>query len=296
MRMSLSRWLVVMAATLLLTGLRPAPSVAVPQIARALPRPAAVGPWAVLDYSNSNALTGGQGLATVTRPDGTTYTWFDGIASVPLRLRLAGWSHVGDPDSRDGYVVEPYQKSSGDSKMFRVWTPGGQAVEFYHRDVPGEATDNNFAAIAPDGDWIVSGQWGDITSLPFYPMPYLNHAVSGPGQNLPLAGAIRLDHAISAVQGCAFTTVVQLVCSSDSDSSPLGNTKPLIQIDLARSLTGGDVTGRVTELGTLPLESVCSGSFEVEGIDYADRSGDLRVEVIPPGPCAPVGTVWRFRR
>jgi hypothetical protein len=180
--------------------------------------------------------------------------------------------------------------------MFRVWTPEGEASEYYHQLAPGEARDNNFAAISPDGQWLVSGQWGNIDTLPVYPMPRLNPETPGNDQDLPLKGMIRLDHAIANIQGCVFTSPVQLLCSSDAETSPLGNTKPLVQVDLHTTLAGDDVSGHVTELGSLPLKSMCPGTFEVEGLDYDEPTGDLRVEVISPMPCGAMGTVWRFQR
>ncbi|MFF6984443.1 RICIN domain-containing protein [Streptomyces sp. NPDC008343] len=258
--------------------------------------PGPVGPWVPTGNSSTNALWQGQGLATVIKADGSRSTWFTGLASVPLWLRIAGWGHVGDPDSHAGYVVEPYQAESGNSKMFRVWTPDKSTSEHYHALVPGEARDNNFAAVSPDGQWIVSGQWGPITTLPYYPMPFLNADAPGAGHDLPLAGMIRLDRPIGNIQGCDFTSATQLVCSSDSATSPGGLTKPLVQIDLQTALGGTGAIGHVTELGPLPLVSICSGTFEAEGLDYDSTTGDLRVQVVAPMPCAAVGTVWHFKR
>ena len=73
-----------------------------------------------------------------------------------------------------------------------------------------------------------------------------------------------------------------------------GIAKPLLQIDLARPLDGADVTGHVTALRPLPRSSICSGAFEVEGVDYA--GGTLRVLVMSPGFCVVVDSKsWRFR-
>ncbi|MFE2538057.1 hypothetical protein ACFXGX_41055, partial [Streptomyces sp. NPDC059371] len=45
------------------------------------------------------------------------------------------------------------------------------------------------------------------------------------------------------------------------------------------------VSGHVTALRQLPLRSSCSGTFEVEGIDYDRRSATLRVIVVSSGFC-----------
>jgi hypothetical protein len=100
------------------------------------------------------------------------------------------------------------------------------------------------------------------------------------------------------VQGCDFVTATQLLCSSDDpDGSLFGVTKPLLQVDLASPVGSADVVGRVTSLGQLPLVSGCSGSFEVEGIDYDERDGTLRVVVMSPSICILFDSkTWRFQR
>lgn len=200
---------------------------------------------------------------------------------------MRGWNHVGDPDaSYNGYYVEPYQADSGSAKMYRVQAPGGAWSEYVHALSPGEALNNSFDTISPDGQWMVSGEWGTMTRLLVFPTPGVNPSTS-PSANLPQASTINLDHAVRDVQGCDFVTATQLLCASDDPAGTLfGITKPLLQIDLSAAPSGsGDVTGHVTALRQLPLRSSCSGTFEAEGIDYDRRTGTLRVIVVSPGFC-----------
>ena len=128
-----------------------------------------------------------------------------------------------------------------------------------------------------------------MTRLLVYPAPGI--AFTTPGQNLPYASAIRLSRTVTDIQGCEFTTATQLLCSSD------GPGKQLLQVDLSGPLSGGDVSGNVTALGPLPLRSSCSGTFEVEGVDYDGRDGTLRVIVMSPGWCIAFDSkTWRFKR
>ena len=123
-----------------------------------------------------------------------------------------------------------------------------------------------------------------MSHLQIYPTPLLNHGTSSHGGSLRLGGYIKLDHMVNDVQGCDFVTSVKLICASDDDSRTLfRNEKPLVEVDLATSLQDGSVTGHVVDLGSIPQESSCSGTFEAEGIDYDVSTGILRVEIIPAG-------------
>ncbi len=67
-------------------------------------------------------------------------------------------------------------------------------------------------------------------------------------------------------------------------------------MDLSAAVTGGDVTGHVTDLGPIPqTNSICSGTFEVEGVDYDTTTGILRVEVVQPGICVVATTVYEYQ-
>lgn len=273
----------------------PAPAVS----PAALPR---VGPWQATGSYLVNSLTQNQGLATVDLGHGRSTLWYDGDWTIPLATYLSGWQHVGDPDSVRGYVAEPYQwkPTNPVSKMYRIWTPAPhrRSLDFVHQLVPGEEMNNSFTALTRDGQWLVSGEWDTENRLLVFPMPLLNRAARDPRVNLPLTGRIMLDHPITKVQGCVFTSATRLLCSSDdSSSAAFGMIKPLLQVDLAAPLRGHDVAGHVTALGSLPLRSLCSGAptaYEVEGLDYDHSTGVLRVEVIQPSPCGLATTVWEF--
>ncbi|MFG2364945.1 hypothetical protein ACGFY3_25400 [Streptomyces mirabilis] len=247
---------------------------------------AAADTWTEVGSDRADPLTESQGLTSVEVPAGSP-NHYTGIGTIPVGVSVRGWNHVGDPDaSYNGYYVEPYQADSGSAKMYRVQAPGGAWSEYVHALSPGEALNNSFDTISPDGQWMVSGEWGTMTRLLVFPTPGVNPSTS-PSANLPQASTINLDHAVRDVQGCDFVTATQLLCSSDDPAGTLfGITKPLLQIDLPAAPSGsGDVTGHVTALRQLPLRSSCSGTFEAEGIDYDRRTGTLRVIVVSPGFC-----------
>ncbi|MGW2645808.1 hypothetical protein ACWC2T_13000 [Streptomyces sp. NPDC001393] len=247
---------------------------------------AAADTWTEIGSDHARALDESQGLTSVEVPVNSPNR-YTGIGTIPLSVSSRGWNHVGDPDaSYNGYYIEPYQQDSGNSKMYRVQAPDGTWSEYVHTLSPGEALNNSWDAISPDGQWMLSGEWGTMNRLLVFPTPGVNPATS-PSANLPQVSNVNLDHAVRDVQGCDFSGPTTLLCSSDdSDGSLFGMTKPLLQIDLSAPPNGsGDVTGHVTARRQLPLRSACSGTFEVEGIDYDRRTGILRVIVMSPGFC-----------
>jgi len=255
------------------------------------------GPWQATGSYLVSSLFQNQGLATVRTSGGGSYLWYDGNV-VPPATVAAGWNHVGDPDSIRGYVAEPYQSGAAvpTAKMFRIWkpVPFAQPVDFTHRLAAGEAMNNSFSAISPDAQWLVSGEWDTESRLLIFPMPLINPVAQDPAQDLPLTGRILLDTPVTKVQGCDFRTATRLLCSSDDAAAG----KPLLQIDLAHKLTGSDVAGHVTTLGRLPLRSACPSDpsgYETEGLDYDHVTGVLRVQVVQPGLCVALTTVWEFR-
>ncbi|AEY87557.1 secreted protein [Streptomyces hygroscopicus subsp. jinggangensis 5008] len=256
-------------------------------VSLAAPTPArAADTWTETGSDRADPLTESQGLTSVEVPANSPNR-YTGIGTIPLGVSSRGWNHVGDPDaSYDGYYIEPYQRDSGNSKMFRVQAPGGAWSEYVHTLSAGEALNNSWAAISPDGQWMLSGEWGTMTRLLVFPTPGGNPATS-PSANLPQVSTVRLDHAVRDVQGCDFSGPTTLLCSSDDpEGSLFGLTKPLLRIDLSAAPNGtADVSGHVTALRQLPLRSSCSGTFEAEGIDYDRRSGILRVIVVSPGFC-----------
>ncbi|MBL1106433.1 hypothetical protein JK361_17815 [Streptomyces sp. 5-8] len=268
-----------------LAGLVTLATAAVVSLAGATPAGAA-GVWTETGSDRADPLTESQGLASVEVPANSPNR-YTGIGTIPFGLSSRGWNHVGDPDaSYNGYYIEPYQRDSGNTKMYRVQAPGGAWTEYVHTLGAGEALNNSWAAVSPDGQWMLSGEWGTMTRLLVFPTPGVNPSTS-PSANLPQVSAVRLDHAVRDVQGCDFSGPTTLLCSSDDpEGSLFGLTKPLLQIDLSAAPNGtADVSGHVTALRQLPLRSACSGSFEAEGIDYDRRSGVLRVIVVSPGFC-----------
>ncbi|HZU58836.1 MAG TPA: hypothetical protein VFA06_23350 [Actinocrinis sp.] len=255
--------------------------------------------WTQVTHYLENSLTAGQGVATVDPAGAASYQLYRGDASIPLGVRIEGWNHVGDPDSAAGYIFDAYQSgsSSPTSKMFRVTTPSGSAYEYTHTLLPGEEYNNSFVAVSPDTQWMIAGEWDTMSHLQIYPTPILNPQTAPNGGSLALSGYVQLDHQVADVQGCDFVTATKLICSSDDSSQSLfPDPKPLLEVDLAHAPTGGDVTGHVTDLGPIPqTNSICSGSFEAEGLDYDPTTGILRVEVVQPGVCVVATTVYEYK-
>ncbi|MFF8730908.1 hypothetical protein ACF073_31165 [Streptomyces sp. NPDC015171] len=256
-------------------------------VSLAAPAPAsAADTWTETGSDRAEPLTESQGLASVEVPANSPNR-YTGIGTIPIGVSSRGWNHVGDPDaSYNGYYIEPYQRDSGNAKMFRVQAPGGAWSEYVHTLSAGEALNNSWVAISPDGQWMLSGEYGTMDRLLVFPTPGVNPATS-PSADLPRAATVRLDHAVRDVQGCDFSGPTTLLCSSDDpEGSLFGFAKPLLQVDLSAAPNGsGDVSGHVTALRQLPLRSACPGTFEAEGIDYDRRSGVLRVIVVSPGFC-----------
>ncbi|GAB3482480.1 hypothetical protein [Amycolatopsis cihanbeyliensis] len=252
-------------------------------------------PWVPIGSDRARPLDESQGLATVVRADGS-FIRYTGVGTIPPSLAMRGWNHVGDPGARRGYYVEPYQRDDRGPKLFRVQAPDGSWAEYTHELESWEASNNSFAAVAPDGRWLVTGEWGTRDRLLVHPMPGI--VATDPAADLPLASTIRLDRPVRDVQGCAFVSATRLLCSSnDPEGALFGVTKPLLRLDLPGPLTGDEVTARVSALGQLPLESACSGEFETEGIDYDPREATLRVVVLSPGFCLLTDSkTWRFDR
>ncbi|MCM1973252.1 MULTISPECIES: hypothetical protein [Streptomyces] len=250
--------------------------------------------WAEAGTAYTDSLGGGQGLAS--RADGSLL--YRGLLDIPLSLRIKGWNHVGDPDIAEGHVFDAYQgPDNATSKMFAVTTPSGKRYEYVHQLNPGEKLNNSFAAVSPDGQWMVAGEWGEQHRLQVFPTPVLNKSTPPTGGDLKEAWQITLDKPVRDIQGCDFVTDTRLVCASnDATGSHFPEIRPLLQVDLPRKLDGQPVTGTVKSLFALPQRSWCSGTFETEGVDYDARSGTLRAQVIQPGVCAVSTTVYSYRQ
>ncbi|MDL2074943.1 hypothetical protein QNN03_00660 [Streptomyces sp. GXMU-J15] len=263
----------------------------------AAPPASAADTWNEVGSDRADPITESQGLASVEVPANSPNR-YTGIGTIPFGLLTRGWNHVGDPDaSYNGYYIEPYQADSGTAKMFRVQAPGGAWSEYVHTLSSGEALNNSWVAITPNGQWMLAGEWGTMNRLLVFPTPGVNPATS-PSANLPQASTVHLDRPVRDVQGCDFSGPTTLLCSSDDPAGTLfGMTKPLLQIDLSAEPGSSDVNGRVTALRQLPLRSGCSGNFEAEGVDYDRRTGTLRVIVLSPGFCVLTDSkTYRFVR
>ncbi|MEU7874614.1 hypothetical protein [Dactylosporangium sp. NPDC049140] len=264
-------------------------------LASAAPAHAATG-WVTVGSDRARALDESQGLTVIRRGTGVEYR-YTGVGTIPPDVAARGFDHVGDPDSVAGWYVEPYQRGDQNGKMFRAQSPGGAWTEYRHALAAGEQYNNSWDAITPGGAWMLAGEWGTMDRLLGFATPGLNPAAV-PGANLPLAFTVRLDRPVRDVQGCDFLSATALLCSSDDpDGTLFGITKPLLRIDLARTPDGTDVTGRVTALRQAPLASACSGAFEVEGVDYQESDGTLRVIVMSPSICVVFDSkTWRLKQ
>ncbi|MER5216518.1 hypothetical protein ABT063_39790 [Streptomyces sp. NPDC002838] len=261
----------------------------------ATPAAAASEPhWAQTGTAYTDTLGGGQGLAS--RADGSLL--YRGLASIPLDLRIKGWNHVGDPDIARGHVFDAYQGAdTATSKMFAVTTPAGKRYEYVHRLNPGEKLNNSFATVSPDAQWLVSGEWGEQRRLQVFPAPLLNPSTPPTGGDLKEAWQITLDKPVRDIQGCDFVTDTRLVCASnDATGTLFPEIRPLLQVDLPHKLDGQQITGKVKSLFALPQRSVCTGTFETEGVDYDTSSGTLRAQMIPPGVCAVATAVHSYQQ
>lgn len=293
---------IAIAATAAALALAASAAVAAPQArAQALIQPestSGIAGWTETGSYLENSLTAVEGVATVDPPGGTPYELYRGAASIPLAELAEGWTHIGDPDSADGYIIDAYQgSSSGDTKMYLLTTPSGDTYQYVHTLASGELYNNSFDAISPDTQWMVSGTWGTQTNLQVFPAPYFNGETSQTGGTLPVSGYIDLSTPVNDIQGCDFVTATELICASDDDSETIfANPFPLIEITLAAPLNGTTVTGTVTDLGSIPQSSICSGTFEPEGVDYDTAAGILRVEMVQPGICEVATTVYEYQQ
>jgi hypothetical protein len=210
---------------------------------------------------------------------------------------------MGDPGSASGYVFDCLQ-GRRDAKLFTVTDPTGRRSDFLHPlDLalqPAELSNNSYVAVAPGGDWMISGEWFTMRRILVYPTPVLNPTATGPGADLPLAAVVKLDRCVRNGQGAAFLDDRTVICSTD-DLTPAECRWPvpqqLLQIELDAPLDGSDRRGTVTCLGQLPGGPPGVGATEVEGCDYDPRTGDLRVVVVPKTPLGKIVVVtYRYRR
>ncbi len=254
-----------------------------------------LGPWHLVGHDVQPGLVSDQGVTTTDAPASVVYR---GVLNIPPAIGVQGWVHVGDPDSWHGDIVDAFQGPPGaTSKLFVVTSPDGTRHQYSHPLDSAELLNNSFAAVSPDGQWLVSGEFGVVDRLLVFPMPGVNPARSVTDGTLAAVGDITLDHRVDNVQGCDFVTPTSLVCASDDPGTTLWPTaRQLLRVDLPAALHGRPTTAHVTDLGPLPQQSACAGTFETEGIDYDPGTAILRVEVVPPAPCDGVTTVYEYRQ
>lgn len=124
--------------------------------------------WQETGTAYVESLSGGQGLAS--RADGSLL--YRGLASIPLDLHLKGWNHVGDPGIAHGHVFDACQgPDTATSRTFAVTTPAGKRYTYEHRLDPGEKLNNSFAAVSPDGQWLVGASGVTRTASRSSPLP-----------------------------------------------------------------------------------------------------------------------------
>jgi hypothetical protein len=294
MRLTRSRAAVAAVAVALAAGVAAVPAAAHAQTLIQPEASSGIAGWTGTGSSNQDVLTAGEGVTTVTQ-SGSTSVLYRGAASIPASLAVQGWTHIGDPDSADGYIIDAYQNSSSSAttKMYLLTIPSGSTYQYKHTLVSGELYNNSFDAISPDTQWMVSGDWGTQSRLYVYPTPYFNSETGQTGGTLPLAGDSNLSTPVNDIQGCDFVSATQLICASDDSSESIfANVDPLLEITLPAALNGSTVT----DLGSIPQNSICSGTFEPEGVDYDTTSGTLRVEITQPSYCEVATTVYTYKQ
>jgi hypothetical protein len=157
-------------------------------------------------------------------------------------------------------------------------------------------SNNSFAAVAPNGRWFVSGDWGTMTRFLVFAMPHPSANAPASNQPLPLASTIALTHPVRNVQGCAFTSATTLICSTNDAGTDLYPVpRQLLTVQLTRPLDGRRVAGKPHLLGEVPAQTLGAGpAGEVEGIDvHGDR---MVIAVNAPFGAGTQLFVYRFPR
>jgi hypothetical protein len=252
------------------------------------------GPWVLANSTTVAAATGDQGLTTVIFA-GRAVSVTRGSGSVVPTLAAQGWNHVGDPSSLDGSVLDAYQTDRPiGAKLFTLTTASGMRSDYLHRLVPGEMSNNSFVAVAPGGQWFVSGEWGTMTRLLVFAAPQPTARTPGVDRSLPLASTITLAHPVRNVQGCAFASSTSMICSTNDSGTDLYPVpRQLLMVQLARPLDGRPVTGIPQLLGEVPSQTLCAGpAGEVEGIDVHAN----RMVVAVNADCRPSTQLFAYTR
>ena len=250
--------------------------------------------WSMTSVSVLPSARANQGVATLVASTGRKVVVTRGLGDIAPAVAREGWVHVGDPGGWGGYLVDAYQAAEGGrAKMFLVTVPGGRTVELVHPLSPGEMVNNSFAAISPDGRWLVSGEWRTVHSLRVFALPRLTPTLRQ--TTLVSASPIGLTRPLRNVQGCAFDGPVALVCTTDDpgvDLFPVS--RQVVRVELSHVMDGRDTIGRPTLIGAVPEVSSCPGHGEPEGVDVTD--GILRFTVVEPPGCRGSTRLYVFTR
>ncbi|HEX4724721.1 MAG TPA: hypothetical protein VH333_19535, partial [Pseudonocardiaceae bacterium] len=129
--------------------------------------------WTVVDQTSVSDAVAGEGVATVRVPGQPPRIDYTDGATIPAPIVAEGWGHIGDPDSLHGYVFDAFQQvvPTPTQKMFMVTTPDGQQFEYTHVMADDEQAVNAaaYAAVSPDGQWLVSSELAPVTRLLVFP-------------------------------------------------------------------------------------------------------------------------------
>lgn len=255
--------------------------------------PPDLGPWRFESHT-VGFFTRSQGIATDPELPGITlYSWqlglewagpsghsFRNLVGIPLQLLFAGYLHIGDIDTHGAKAYVPYENSAkGTEKAYgAVDVASGRILGWsVHQLDPGEAYNNSWTAVSPDGQWLVSGEWENITSFLVFRVADVGKA------SIDVVSRIVLDAPLTLVQGCDFDGPLRLVCQDDTAE------RRLLQVDLDRALDGADVAARTTVLGTTPVDlaipwlaPMCKNHTEAEGVDVSADGSTLRFLTVDP--------------
>ncbi len=120
---------------------------------------AAADTWTEVGSDRADPLTESQGLTSVEVPAGRP-NHYAGMGAIPIGVSSRGWNHVGDPDaSYNGYYVSRTRPTPAAPRC-SGYGARRCLVGVRPRAEPGEALNNSFDTISPDGQWMVSGEWG----------------------------------------------------------------------------------------------------------------------------------------
>jgi hypothetical protein len=256
---------------------------------------AASATWSLRSAAAVASAHADQGVAVLLHPGARSTVVTRGRADIPAALRAAGWVHIGDPGASGGYLIDAYQGRSGaGTKMFAITAPSGRRSLLIHRLEVGELYNNSFAAVSPDGHWLVSGEWGLMQRLLVFRLPPLSAHMRA-SYALPLVTTVTLSHPMRNVQGCAFDTAVTLVCATNDPSTDLyPHSRQLLDVSLPRAVDGTPVFAVPSYLAAVPELSQCSGGGETEGIDITQAV--LRVMIVEPGACRAWSAEYTYAR